>query len=913
MDSDLSTISISILWAAFIKVPGDRLAGRLHLSHGSIIHADLEATHSNFSNGSFSFDTGHSSRLNLTIAGARQGPGAYPAMLLIENNARSFSFFLRDVNTFHPPFFPDCGVAITRADDPRSYTQIADEIATLGSLTRLQSLEKEPEESFEAAAVHVRRQPNCPTWLGLGRDIRTFQINFRQNGEVWDWIQPQRHSSPVYLPEYEDRPVRLNYCIGRGIGCDQTIRRWLEGGSLPILHAERIDGDIRYHVTAFVSLEYRELLNPQSGCAHIQGTHYLVADYFGNGSTQTADQAQERNRLLPSEIDRDEETVLYLQVTAENITKVPRYAWLKAPSPNPYHVGTTLSIPYQFKDGSAFYGPNGLEGKRIFLVARLNGAPLPQEEIALLLQPGERAVFDLRIPHRPISPSRAAVLGSQDFSHRYQEVQQFWRDRLTSAARITLPEKRTQDMVGAGLLHLDMICYGQEPDGVVAPCIGVYCPIGSESAPIIQFFDSMGWHDLARRSLEYFIAKQHTDGFMQNFGGYMLETGAALWSMGEHYRYTGDIAWVERMAPHLILACNYLIDWSKRNCRPELRGRGFGLLDGKVGDPEDPYHSFMLNGYAYLGLARTAEMLASIHPGESARLFSAAERLKELIRSAIEEAAATSPLIPLGDGTWAPALPPWAEYHGPVALFADGGNWFTHGAFTVRDSLIGPLYLIFQEVLDPHEPLASWLLNTHAELFTDRNVAFSQPYYAPHAWVHLRRGDVKPFLKTYYNTLAALADRETYTFWEHFQLISPHKTHEEAWFLLQTRWMLYMEELPLDSRESFPGGNLWLMPGIPRAWLANGACIELDRVSTYFGCLKVRIESDIQNGSIRAFVEVSGNGRHLERVHLRLPNPEGKVALGCQGGSYNPEKELVTIEPWAGRAEVILEYAAHQI
>ena len=76
---------------------------------------------------------------------------------------------------------------------------------------------------------------------------------------------------------------------------------------------------------------------------------------------------------------------------------------------------------------------------------------------------------------------------------------------------------------------------------------------------------------------------------------------------------------------------------------------------------------------------------------------------------------------------------------------------------------------------------------------TSRNVAFSQPYYSRHDWVHLRRGETKAFLKDYYNSVAGLADRDTYTFWEHFFHQSPHKTHEEAWFLMQTRWMLYME------------------------------------------------------------------------------------------------------------------------
>lgn len=917
MEPELPGFSITIVWPSSLSVPGDQVTGRLHLTHGSLTHAALAAEGCSLLGDAFSFAASAPARLNLTITGAHLGPGAYATLLTVENNFRSFSFFLRDVTRSCPLYVPDCAAAVTTANDARSYVEIAADVARLISSTYLQHLENEPEESFESAASHVRRQPNCPTWLGLSRDFRTFQVNFRQNGEVWDWIQPQFHGTPVALPENEGRPVRYNFCIGRGVGCTQPIRRWLEDGTLPILHAELLDGDICYHATTFVSLEYRTLLDPHTGEPRLRGTHYLVADHFGAGNMQTTAQVKERDQLLPSEIERDEETVLYLRITALNTATVPRYAWLKTPAPNPFHVGTTQSVQYHFENGFAAYGTTcatGCEPTRTFLIAQLNGSPLPQEEIALLLQPGEKAVFDLFLPHRPLSPARAAALASQDFIQHFQDVQRFWRGKLASAARVSLPEKRIQEMFTAGLLHLDLIAYGLEPDGVVAPCIGVYCPIGSESSPIVQFFDVVGWPDLARRSLEYFIAKQHADGFIQNFNGYMLETGATLWSIGEHYRYTGDDAFVQRIAPNLIKACDYLLRWSERNRRPELRGRGFGLLDGKVCDPEDPYHIFMLNGYAYLGITRTAEILVRINPPESARLHAEAEQFKALIRSALEEAAARSPLVPLGDGSWVPTLPPWTEYRGPVALFAEGGNWFTHGAFTVRDSLIGPLYLIFQEVLNPHEPLVTWLLNAHAEMFTERNTAFSQPYYAPHAWVHLQRGEVKPFLKTYYNSIAALADRETYTFWEHFQLISPHKTHEEAWFLLQTRWMLYMEEINTpgiaqgfdEGRSS--GDSLRLMPGIPQRWLVDGARIELDGLRSYFGQLKVSIESHVRQGQIRASVEVLSNGRPLQSVLLRLPHPEGKTALACRGGSYDPENELVTIAPWGGKAEVILEY-----
>jgi hypothetical protein len=303
-------------------------------------------------------------------------------------------------------------------------------------------------------------------------------------------------------------------------------------------------------------------------------------------------------------------------------------------------------------------------------------------------------------------------------------------------------------------------------------------------------------------------------------------------------------------------------------------------------------------------MSRAAEMLTQADPAQAERLEAAAEKLKGLIRAALEEAVTRSPVVPLGDGSWVPTCPPWAETLGPVALFAEGSNWFSHGTFFTRDSLLGPLWLILQEVVGADELYASWMLASHAELMTERNTAFSQPYYTPHAWAHLKRGEVKAFLKTYYNTVAALADRETYSFWEHFQLISPHKTHEEGWFLMQTRWMLYIEE----------GSTLWLMPGIPRRWLEDGKCIEIDGMATYFGRLKVTIESQVDRGLIRASVDVIGNGNPLERILLRLPHPDGKPALRCWGGldekiyPYDKVNEIVTIEPWVGKAEVTLEY-----
>jgi len=818
-------------------------------------------------------------RLEIAIDEERMGWDADPTFVTIHAAEDTFTVLLRDVSAAYPIWLPMYGTAVTAAADRRSYAEIAGQIQARGLHTVLRRLEAEPEESYATAAA-TTYPLQCATWLGLSRDMRIFSV--AQNIRFYNRfeIQPQFHSPHVTLPEADGAAVNYACCLGRGVGAVRQVSRRLDDGILPILHTTLTDEDITYTATAFVTLECSPLT-----LSTLRGTHFLAADGNGCGNMLTEEQTAHFREIEPTERNRDEETVLYYRVRAVNTAAVPRYAWFKAPEPNVAGQG---------------FAPDGLgrlQGGRVYAVASLNGTPLPKDEVAVLLKPGEAALFEFKLPHQPISATRAAALGGQDFTQRLEECRRFWREKLARVAQVHLPEARVDEMLHAGLLHLDLVAYGQEPNEPVAATIGVYCPIGSESAPIIQFIDSMGDHALARRALQYFLEKQHDDGFIQNFGGYMLETGPALWSLGEHYRYTRDDAWVRTIAPKLLKACDFLLQWRGRNLREDLRGHGYGLMEGKVADPEDPFRTFMLNGYAYLGMSRVAEMLAGVDPQQARRIAGEAAALKADIRVALEENMAQSPAVPLADGSWCPTIGPWAEARGPVSLCTDRNNWYTHGAFVGRDSMIGPLYLILTEVLDPSEPLADLLLNYSVDLWHERNVAFSQPYYSPHPRFHLQRGEVPAFLKAYYNTFAGLADRETYTFWEHFFGASPHKTHEEGWFLMQTRWMLYLED----------GDTLKLLPGIPRAWLQAGQSLELSGVASYFGPLSLYVTVAPDHRTLQAEITCD-SARKPARVELRLPHPQHRHPSAVEGGQYDPTREIVLLDPFPGRVNVTLTY-----
>ncbi|MAG35917.1 MAG: hypothetical protein CL878_06705, partial [Dehalococcoidia bacterium] len=736
----------------------------------------------------FRFAPGGPCRLLLRIETRENDIGASAGRVSVTTPQNPFTFFLRDVSPEYPIVIRDIGVLVTEGNDERSFEAVDSLLHRAGRLTKLQQTEIDPEESFATAAANTVH-PHCPIWLGVSRDIRIFDLVLPEGHPAM--VQPRLHGMLKGIPEWDGKAVQYQFEVGRGSLCERKVTRRLESGVLPIVRATVVDEDITYDVTAFVGLE-----NSLLAAGGVRGIHYLVAAAHGIGYSYTEEQEKERRLLQEDELLRDEETVLFIQIDVVNAGSVPRYAWFKGAEPMDAHV-QEQGPNWRYEEATGF---GRLESGRVFCVSKLDGSPLPQQEMAVLLKPGEAVAFELAIPHAPVSEARAVALRAADFGERLTDCVEFWNGKLESVARIRVPEKRITEMTQAGLLHLDLVAYGLEPDGPVAASTGQYCPIGSESSPLIQFMDSMGMHGLARRSLEYFLELQRENGFIQSFSGYMLETGAVLWSLGEHYRYTRDDTWAAAVASKVLKACNFLLEWRKSNKREDLKGAGYGLIEGSVADPKDPYRQFMLNGYAYLGIVRAAEMLENVRAAESVRLREEAEQYRNDIRTALLDAAARSPVVPVGDGTWCPTVPPWAEAIGPVALFAEEGDWYsldrqafyrrTGAHFWVRDSMLGPLYLVFHEIVEPDEQMAEWMLSYHSELMLRRNVASTQPYYSRHPWIHLKRGEVKAFLKAYYNGLASQADRETYTFPEglarthlHIERDSLHKTHEEGWFL----------------------------------------------------------------------------------------------------------------------------------
>lgn len=771
--------------------------------------------------------------------------GICPALVTIRSQVNPFTFKVSDVTRSCPIYIPEYNVIVTEGDDTRTYAVIKQEILNRNQKTILQKIESEPEENFRTAAASTINNP-CPTWLGVSRDVRLFEVGFRSSAPGSHWP-----CDGINVNQHYTTNIRYEYTIGRGVGPVDNLKRGLEDSYLPIVNSEFTEGDITYSAQFFATLE-RSALKMEN----ISGTHYLVADSISIGRTLTPEQEKEKDALWADEMTPDEETVLYMKVTAENKTGTPKYSWLRLPQP----VGTQMTYDPET-------GFEKMEDGNVCMVALAEDGSIGQVEIAKLIQPGEKATFYFLIPHSPLSEERAKALAQQDYNTRLNECKAFWQKKLDETMQISLPEKRIENMMKAGLFHLDLICYGKEPAGVLAPEIGVYSAIGSESSPIIQYLSSCGATKTAQRALDFFYAKQHEDGFMQNFGGYKIENGAVLWTTYLYMLYSNDLAWIKSRKEQILKACNYLLDWIERNKKDELKEKGYGMLDGQVADPTDPFHSYMLNAYAYAGLVGTSKMMEKIGCSDSEKIANAAAELKENILKTLARGLADAPVIPLSNGCWCPSISPWPESTGPVALYIDGGTVFTHGTITARDACLGAMYLLYMDVVDKDSVYYDFIMNSYSELFFERHVAYSQPFYSQHGLVNLKRNEKKAFLKEFYNSFSALADKETYTFWEHLCHVSPHKTHEEGWFLMKCRNMLYSEEL--DEADN----KLLIMPGVPSEWLLTGEPILLKGANSYYGPLSYCLTHTLPCKKLSLSLSLEPYTAGYPKVIIKLPLP----------------------------------------
>lgn len=528
------------------------------------------------------------------------------------------------------------------------------------------------------------------------------------------------------------------------------------------------------------------------------------------------------------------------------------------------------------------------------------------------------------------------ALAALDFDQALAFETDRWRKIVAQAAVFETPEPLLNDFYKSSLVNL-LITADRDPFKgmwiLPAGTLG-YNTCLNESCIQAQALELRGLHAESRRCLEAMLLGQSSRGLHGRFTdargvlhglptdtgdyqtfNYNLDHGFALWAINQHYRYTRDRAWLERVAPAMIEACDFVT--RQCNTPPEAntlaredRYWGVGLLPpGHLEDPPEWLWWFAVNAWAWRGMAATAESLQEVGHPQAGRIARDAAVFGETLRGSCRESMIRAPVVRLRDGTYVPFQPTRSRLRG-----RDLG-W-------IRDALYGPIQLIECGVWPAGSPEAEWILRDAEDnvfIGADRGYELAdfeqqwfswggmtlQPNLLPVPPAYLARDMRKHALRGFYNTLAAsvYADAGCFAEWVKYPGTAGgplFKPPDESAFIAWMRQLLIAER----------GNDLDLLAGAPTEWLTGRGTIAFRRAATWFGPMDMATHSDPSTREL--VIDLTGPQRNPpQRVRVHAGALGRIVAVTLDGKpvtTFDAKTGVIELPGKAASGKLVISY-----
>ncbi len=550
------------------------------------------------------------------------------------------------------------------------------------------------------------------------------------------------------------------------------------------------------------------------------------------------------------------------------------------------------------------------------------GTAQDELDVDVRLKPGEEKTVDLFIPYFPIVIEKFGEMERLAVAPQLEVFRNFWTRELNRRAEFAVPEKRVRDSYRASLAY-NMILVDRDPKGFLVPhpdATAYEHAWAGDSGCIIQAADRLGYHEEAADYLSYFLARQglrKPDGDVSSADGFfsgdvpgvcwMGDNGFILWALAEHYKLTGDLLWLKKVAPRMIRSCDWIIRErarTKAGAAPgSERPRHYGLLPkGRASDNDELDYFYWTDTYSYAGLRGTADVLPEVGmTKEAARLRAEADDYKACILESVERSIvrdADPPFVPQGPYM---NTPPTAEHL--------AASWY---------SICSPVYMVEMGLFGADDPKTTWVNRTIEKyvMTTGLPTIVRPGYIDPHyvynqALSQLLRGETEKFLWTFYSLFAYGQARSTYATLEGNDIVTglssdawdslrmPHM-HSASRVLAMLRIALLLED----------GETLHLLAGTPRSWLAPGRTIEVRRAPTHFGEAGLRCVSRSSGREITVVVDPPVRRRARVVLHVRPPSAFGPAKSVAVNGKpwAGVSGEAVDLGQLASRAVVVCRY-----
>jgi len=541
------------------------------------------------------------------------------------------------------------------------------------------------------------------------------------------------------------------------------------------------------------------------------------------------------------------------------------------------------------------------------------------------LAPHETKSVTIKIPYLPfVDQSEASALAKLNFDRERRNTATYWHRVLNQSASLISPEPELTDFYRAVAGHLLVNCETEPGSNRRFARVGSfrYGVYPNESCMMILDLDRRGYHQIAEDCLDTWLHYQGTAGMPGDFestngvlygacgyeaGGYNQNQGWILWTLAQHYRFTRDTAWLQRVAPNIVSGADWIIRETARTANRRDLGNGL-LPPGDLEDISDWWTWLSTSCYTWRGLDGAAWALEQIHNSNAPRIRAAADAFHKNLIDHFLAASELSPVVRLRDGTAVPQIPSYAQSRGRSF------GW-------IRETLEGAMHLIITKAIDPNSVRATWILEDYEDnLFLSDHYGYQVPDFDKYWFgrggmsmqaclllspdAYLTRDDVKQALRAMFNAIALNHFPDVHMNAEHALpemgdwLGDVYKSSDEANICGWLREIFVREDTDV----------LLIGQAVTRDWLKPGQTCGIENAATYFGNTSVLYQGS--SGSITAKIRGPTRNPPREiRVRFRTPNEQPLATVTVNGKPWNNlEKGWVILPGNIGRARIVVTY-----
>jgi hypothetical protein len=714
------------------------------------------------------------------------------------------------------------------------------------------------------------------------------------------------------------KPMRLVDHAGAG---HPNIRRWLEGGRLPMPHVETRDGEIVWQESAFAYLLDRPLeegLQPKP-------TNVLITDV--RFAARNTGLARKTAHLWLHFGDATEIKFGYKCTQGENLSPAIPHEYQP-----PYGIMDN-KIRYMFPLPATGTIRCHHDAESVAGSQKPANQTLEWLEWEIPLAPGEEAEARLIVPYGLITREAAERLLAIDRSLLWEKVHAFWQKLQYGPGQITTTDAFINDYLVAvagqaaqqtGFRHSTGVwMYKTSPNHYES-----YWPCNAAKA--LPMFDLRGLTNLSRNVLQSFITTQSDDvrgmdkgaagrdqrlkgegydkrfGFLGNFGAWtanplLISHGLEMWALAAHFRITRDRQWLGTGPGSPLQAMLDAFDWVSTQRRRTMRDENgrkvahWGLL------PAASAHDWLAgnvihnDAFCIYGMSEIVRLLREVGHDRAEELMQELNDYRVCLRDRYREARDQAKPLPLPDGTTIPYMPRMVQ-----ELDWAKPDWTYTG--------YGPLRAGAYGALDPFDPMVDQALayleagmpkgqghyiDNHLGTADDNWLAVNDRQAPRHYhWRHyveyetmwpiggqlfLERDDLPRFFEWLFHNLSVVLHHDWRVGVESLDGVPSCAPGDGE------RWQM-IRRMFVNERGGYDGSqqSLWLLQAMPREWLKPGNRLAVKEMGTLFGGkIDLELEMARDGNSVLVSAKFKLSVKPTE-IRMRLRSGDGRPLLSAK-------------------------------